>query len=280
VPVEVRVDQTDDEFPLGHEFPLEGTRDGTDTPADPDADLRRPALWEAGGVARASRTDDGAQLALPLDGSPAPPLPPLGPWDRIVADYRTTGMTLGKHPMELLRESLPAEALTSEVLAGTRDGARVMVAGMVVARQRPATAKGVVFMLLEDERGTINLIMPPPVVERCRLAVRTSGFVLAAGKLEHREGTTNVVVSRIERLRPTEQPGPKPRDLEPLVHRETGRDPGEQRKGGKNPHREPALAGYSAVGLSKRGFDGVREAAMAELAASLPPPHSFGRRGR
>jgi hypothetical protein len=110
--------------------------------------------------------------------------------------------------------------------------------------------------------------------------VRTSGFVLAAGKLEHREGTTNVVVSRIERLRPTEQPGPKPRDLEPLVHRETGRDPGEQRKGGKNPHREPALAGYSAVGLSKRGFDGVREAAMAELAASLPPPHSFGRRGR
>jgi error-prone DNA polymerase len=279
-PVEVRVDQTGDEFPLGHEFPLVGPSDGTDTPADPDADLRRPALWGAGGVARASRTDDGAQLALPLDGSPTPPLPPLGPWDRIVADYRTTGMTLGKHPMELLRESLPTEVLTSEGLAGTRDGARVRVAGMVVARQRPATANGVVFMLLEDERGTINLIVPPPVVERYRLAVRTSGFVEAAGKLEHREGTTNVVVSRIEQLRPTELPRPKPRDLEPPVHRETGRDPGEQGEAGKNPHREPALAGYSAVGLSKRGFDGVREAAMAELAASLPPSHSFGRRGR
>ena len=134
---------------------------------------------------------------------------------------------------------------------------------MVVARQRPATANGVVFMLLEDERGTINLIVSPPVVERCRLAVRTSGFVQAAGKLEHREGTTNVVVSRIERLTPTEAQLVKARQLEAPVTA-----------------RELALAGHSAVGLSKRGFDGVREAAMAELAASLPAPHSFGRRGR
>ena len=244
------------------------------SPADPDDELRRPALWEVGGSARAARTDDGAQLALPLDGSPTPLLPQLGPWERIVADYRTTGMTLGNHPMELLRGGLPAEVLTSEDLGRTRDGARVRVAGMVVARQRPATANGVVFMLLEDERGTINLIVPPPVVERCRLAVRTSGFVLASGKLEHREGTTNVVVTRIDRLSTDELPPPPIRELEPPVHRETGTDPGEGRP------REPAMAGPSAVGLSKRGFDGVREAAMAELAASLPAPHSFGRRGR
>jgi error-prone DNA polymerase len=247
-------------------------------PVDPDRDLRRPALWAAGGVAHATRIDEGAQLALPLDGSPTPPLPPLGPWDRIVADYRTTGMTLGKHPMELLRQGLPSKVLSSEDIARTRDGTRVKVAGMVVARQRPATANGVVFMLLEDERGTINLIVPPPVVERCRLAVRTSGFVQAAGKLEHREGTTNVVVSRIERLQPGDLPAPKTRELEPPVHKETGRDP--DRDGDREHRREPALAGYSAVGLSKRGFEGVREAAMAELAASLPAPHSFGRRGR
>jgi error-prone DNA polymerase len=232
-------------------------------PVDPDLDLRRPALWEAGGAAGASRTDEGAQLALPLDGSPTPPLPGLGPWDRIVADYRTTGMTLGKHPMELLRQGLPSEVLSSADIARTRDAARVKVAGMVVARQRPATANGVVFMLLEDERGTINLIVPPPVVERCRLAVRTSGFVQAAGKLEHREGTTNVVVSRIERLTPTEAQLVRTPELEAPVTAS-----------------ELALAGYSAVGLSKRGFEGVREAAMAELAASLPAPHSFGRRGR
>jgi error-prone DNA polymerase len=232
-------------------------------PVDPDLDLRRPALWEAGGAAGASRTDEGAQLALPLDGSPTPPLPALGPWDRIVADYRMTGMTLGKHPMELLRQGLPSEVLSSSDIARTRDAARVEVAGMVVARQRPSTANGVVFMLLEDEGGTINLIVPPPVVERCRLAVRTSGFVRAAGKLEHREGTTNVVVSRIERLTPTEAQLVRTRELEAPVTTS-----------------ELALAGYSAVGLSKRGFEGVREAAMAELAASLPAPHSFGRRGR
>jgi error-prone DNA polymerase len=174
--------------------------------------------------------------------------------------------------MELLRTGLPAEVLNSEDIARTRDGARVKVAGMVVARQRPATANGVVFMLLEDERGTINLIVSPPVVERCRLAVRTSGFVQAAGKLEHREGTTNVVVSRIERLTPGEIPLVKTRELEAPIGRETGQEEDER--------RAPALAGYSAVGLSKRGFEGVREAAMAELAASLPAPHSFGRRGR
>jgi error-prone DNA polymerase len=251
-------------------------------PVDPDEDLRRPALWEGGGVARAIRTDDGAQLALPLDGSPTPPLPALGPWERVVADYRTMGMTLENHPMELLRGGLSSDVLSSGDLDRTRDGARVKVAGMVVARQRPATANGVVFMLLEDEQGTINLIVPPSVVERCRLAVRTSGFVLASGKLEHREGTTNVVVSTIERLTPTELPPSSDglryrapshqRELEPPVHKETGRPAVDS--------REPALAGRSAVGLSKRGFDGVREAAMAELAASLPAPHSFGRRGR
>ena len=231
-------------------------------PVDPDRDLRRPALWEAGGVARAACTDDGAQLALPLDGSRTPPLPSLGPWDGIVADYRTTGMTLGKHPMELLRTSLPPEVLSSAAIARTRDGARVKVAGMVVARQRPATANGVVFMLLEDETGTINLIVPPPVVERCRLAVRTSGFVQAAGKLEQRQGTTNVVVSGIERLQPADLPLQKPRHIAPPIPHETGR---------------PAAV---PLALSKRSFDGVREAAMAELASSLPAPHSFGRRGR
>jgi error-prone DNA polymerase len=251
-----------------------GARTHPGVVGDPELDPRRPALWAVGGAARAARTGEGAQLALPLDGAPAPELPALGPWERIVADYRTTGMTLGRHPMELMRPHL-GDVLSSEDVGRTRHGASVRVAGMVVARQRPATANGVVFMLLEDERGTINLIVSPPVVERCRLAVRTSGFVLAQGKLEHREGTTNVVVSHIERLeQPTDGPGPPPssnglrrarsrqRDLEAPVHVES------------------PMAGHSAVGLSKRGFDGVREAAMAELAASLPAPHSFGRRGR
>ena len=127
-------------------------------------------------------SEEGDQLALPLDGAPAPDLPELEPWERMVADYRSTGITIGTHPMEMLRAELDPAVLTSAAIG--RDPRRhpVRVAGMVVARQRPATAKGIVFMLLEDEHGVINLIVPPPVVERHRLAVRTSGFVVASGQ--------------------------------------------------------------------------------------------------
>jgi error-prone DNA polymerase len=81
---------------------------------------------------------------------------------------------------------------------------------MVVARQRPETAKGIVFMLLEDERGTVNLIVPPPVYDRHRAEVRTSPLVRAKGRLERREGTTNVLVSEVTELRvqPTERRAP------------------------------------------------------------------------
>jgi hypothetical protein len=116
------------------------------------------------------------------------------------------------------------------------------------------------------------------VVERCRLAVRTSGFVQAAGKLEHREGTTNVVVSWIERLERPDLPPSRPRHIAPASDRLRYRAPSHQRETGREGHRIPPEGADG--GLSKRAFNGVREAAMAELAASLPAPHSFGRRGR
>jgi len=120
--------------------------------------------------------------------------------------------------------------------------------------------------------------------------VRTSGFVQAAGKLEHREGTTNVVVSRVERVARQELPptGTRPESnglpsaspagtLASTPERETGRE-----QGRRVPFRTegPDPRGPASPAPSKRAFDGVREAAMAELAASLPAPHSFGRRGR
>ena len=97
---------------------------------------------------------------------------------------------------------------------------------MVVARQRPATAKGVVFMLLEDESGVANVIVPPPVYERCRLVVRTASFALVAGRLERREGVINVVadVGRAARgARPRRPPRSATSSRRP--DRETGRDP-------------------------------------------------------
>ena len=88
----------------------------------------------------------------------------------------------------------------SEDLLVLADRSPIALAGLVVARQRPATAKGVVFMLLEDEAGVANVIVPPPVYERCRLAVRTASFALVRGRLERREGVINVVAEFIEAL--------------------------------------------------------------------------------
>ena len=240
-------------------------------PIDPDEERRRVALWQAGGASGAARTDDGAQLALALDGSPSPALPPLGPWERVLADYRTTGMTLGEHPMSLMRGQLDPDLARSSDLDEIGHGRRIRLAGMVVARQRPATAKGVVFMLLEDEAGTINLIVPPPVFERCRPAVRSAGFVLATGRLEHREGTTNLLVSAIERLERQDLPRTAPRSVAPPVERETGRATRPQSNADK-PWR-----GSEVVSELDRPS---RERIVAEMAAALPAPHSFGRRGR
>jgi error-prone DNA polymerase len=168
---------------------------------------RRVALWGVGIAGAGVRHGEGTQMALPLETPDAPALEPLDPWGESIADYRSTGMTLGEHPMGLMRESLDRELLRSTDLERVEDGTIVEVGGMVVARQRPETAKGIVFMLLEDERGTVNLIVPPPVYDRHRAEVRTSPLVRAKGRLERREGTTNVLVSEVTELRaqPTER---------------------------------------------------------------------------
>src|SRR5437764_3822445 len=102
----------------------------------------------------------------------------------MLADYGTTGLTASAHPLALLRARLPRDAVTSRDLETLPHGKRVRIGGLVVARQRPGTANGIVFILLEDEFGTINLIVPPAVYERERLTVRTEPLVLATGKLE------------------------------------------------------------------------------------------------
>ena len=145
---------------------------------------------------------------------PAPPeLEPLGEWGKLIADYRSTGMTIEKHPMKLLRPQLdPGLASTSD-LTRLDHASTVEVAGMVTARQRPETANGITFLLLEDERGQVNLVVPPLVYERHRPLVRTAPLLRARGRLERREGTVNVVVSELAPLRwqqPRADRGPAP----------------------------------------------------------------------
>ncbi len=173
---------------------------------------RRKALWALGVAAPGRRLQAGArsgagagvQLALPLGAGAAPALPALGAWDAMIADYATTGLTAGTHPLGLLRPRLRAEGMVcSADLKQLEHGTRVRVPGLVVARQRPGTASGIVFLLLEDETGTVNLIVPPQVYERDRLAVRVEPLVAATGVMERHAsggGAINILVRRLERL--------------------------------------------------------------------------------
>jgi error-prone DNA polymerase len=168
---------------------------------------RRSALWQLGVAAPGRKAAGGAvQLALPLDVPAPPKLRRLGAWDAMLADYATTGVSAETHPVGLLRDGLAKTGVMSSAdLERLDHGSRVRVGGLVVARQRPGTAKGIIFMLVEDEHGTVNFIVPPGIYARHRLAVRTEPLVLAEGKLEKFAsggGSINVVVDRLTALQP------------------------------------------------------------------------------
>jgi error-prone DNA polymerase len=180
-------------------------REGSGTRSGLAARARRRALWELGIAKPAHPTGgEGLQLALELESGPAPALRELGEWERTIVDYATTGVSIENHPLALLRARLDTEGvLSSADLERAPHGANIVIAGLVIARQRPSTAGGVTFLLLEDESGTVNLIVPPSLYERSRLVVRTEPLVLAAGRLERHPsggGAINVLVRRIQAL--------------------------------------------------------------------------------
>ena len=116
-------------------------------------------------------------------------------------DYRTTGLSLEKHPVALLREYLTARrALSASELQNAPHRSRVRVGGLVTCRQRPPTAKGVAFLTLEDETGMANLVVPPETFERQRSLVLGSSFLLAEGRVERIGQVVNVQVSRVSTL--------------------------------------------------------------------------------
>ena len=168
---------------------------------------RRDLLWELGLVFREQSVPGtgGEAKQLPLSLEPTaetPMLRNLTRWERMLADYRHTSMSIETHPLALLRPHLPPGTLSSAELHEQRHGKHVAVAGMTIARQRPSTANGIVFMLLEDEHGQINLIVQPHVYERHRATVRAEPLVLARGRYERVGENRNVLVSEIESLGP------------------------------------------------------------------------------
>jgi error-prone DNA polymerase len=168
---------------------------------------RRRLLWELGLAFRPATVPgsggEARQLTLSLDPTAATPeLPEQTPWERMLADYRLTSLSVGTHPLALLRPLLAEEVVSSRDLGDRPHGGRIAVAGLAVARQRPSTANGVVFMLLEDEFGQVNLIVPPPVYQRFRPLVRAEPLVLARGRFERVGRNQNVLVHEFESLVP------------------------------------------------------------------------------
>ena len=165
---------------------------------------RRQLLWRLGVTARGETVGGGnRQLALPLEPTAEiPSLPAQTPWEQMLADYKHTSLSVGVHPLELLRPHLPASVVTSAELHETPNNTMIDLAGMAIARQRPATANGIVFMLLEDEHGQANLIIPPNVYEQYRAIVRGEPLLLARGKLERHDRNVNLLVVSVESLGP------------------------------------------------------------------------------
>ncbi len=156
---------------------------------------RRNALWRA----RAPRAGPLFEQH-PVQESEIE-LPPLRPAEQLVLDYARVGLSVHDHPLRHLRAGLDRRrVLRTEELPGITSGKRIAVAGVVLNRQAPMTASGVVFMTIEDETGTANVILWKNVFEGYRHTAVNAKLLLVEGKVETREGTTHVLASRLERL--------------------------------------------------------------------------------
>ncbi len=166
---------------------------------------RRAALWE---VERPHHDDLFSRVAESTPNTPNPPCPlsPMSPGERLEADFDGLGLTTGPHAMALLRPSLQGVWQARELLDEARHGQCVLVAGAVISRQRPGTAKGVVFLSLEDETGIANIIISPKLFEEQRLLIVHARFLLAEGTVQIHRGVLHIKAHRVQHL---------PEDLQP-----------------------------------------------------------------
>lgn len=160
---------------------------------------RRAAIWEA--LAQEKKEVDQPLFASLNDDEEEVCLPEMDSQSEVYADYQTVGLSLRAHPISFHRQTLRELQVTcAENLKDRRHGQAVLVAGLVLLRQRPSTAKGITFVTLEDETGTINLVVHQKTWERFYQVARTSSAWLAFGTLERKEQVIHVVVKRVEDL--------------------------------------------------------------------------------
>jgi len=165
----------------------------------PGSTNRRDALWQVERVARAV-----GPLYEAVEEENGSPLVPMTLSERLNADLRGTGMTIGRHPMAHQRAWLDTMNVVRAIdLKSMRNGMPVCVAGWVIVRQRPGTAKGFVFLSLEDETGIANVIVTPQLFEKYRLALVDYPFLLIEGALQHQDNVVSVKARRVEPLQIT-----------------------------------------------------------------------------
>jgi error-prone DNA polymerase len=175
---------------------------------------RRSALWEALAQERSTCEQPLFDLISASDDD-VPELPVMQPAEQVEMDYRTAGLSLKGHPLMFWREQLGAKSVVTATQLEMLDNNRyVRVAGIVLLRQRPSTAKGITFVTLEDETGTINLVLQQYIWERYYSVGRRSNAWLVHGKLEKKGSVIHVVAHRLEDLTATlGKYNPKPRDF-------------------------------------------------------------------
>jgi error-prone DNA polymerase len=159
---------------------------------------RRSALWQVERAVRPGGELFDAAGDSDSAASRASPLKPMTEAERLAADYAGMGLTIGRHPMALKREELSMRGiLRARDLPATRQGRRIRVAGMVITRQRPGTAKGFVFLTLEDETGIANIIIRPDLFAQDRLTVIEEPFLIVEGILQSQDGVTSVRAEQV-----------------------------------------------------------------------------------
>jgi error-prone DNA polymerase len=158
---------------------------------------RRDALWEVEKAVRAS----GSLLKTIVEPDSVSPLKRMSVEERLVADYYGVGLTTGRHPVAYWREELRRRGIKSAAeIRVTPDGRQATTAGCVIVRQRPGTAKGVIFMTLEDETETSRIIIWPTFYEQNRMTVLKNRFVLVSGVVQNQDGVVHLMARHIEPL--------------------------------------------------------------------------------
>ena len=163
---------------------------------------RRQALWEVKALGSADQLPlfDWARTSE-IGPEPEVTLPRMALSEHVVNDYQTLRLSLKAHPMSFLRAQLSGERVAAcGALRGLKDGAWVAVAGLVLVRQRPGSAKGVVFMTIEDETGVANAVVWPNMLERYRKVVMQARLILIRGRIQRHEDIIHVVSARLEDL--------------------------------------------------------------------------------